>query len=403
MLTLLALFMMSCASSSQVGKTSSWNDEIYGSTSKPQTSQLAQNKAQSVTPEKKVNSNYANLEQKYSDVIEINMDSIKNDTVIYRAEDTNPYSRILSDSYQESYERRLRGLSDPYYGMNNWSTYYSDDYWYAQAYDPAFYNIVVMGGQVWVEPWYISNMFGYPTSNFYFGFGFTWALPSWHYYNWYNCGGNYWAYNYHPWYGRRSAGTTDNTITRRNTSAISGVTGRQTGISGRGEGSKTSGTNPIVSTRNTQTRVTPTYESGSRSGSRGSQVAVTRREGSSRSERPTREIGVSEPTRRTYNQTNERTRTSTDYSARRNEGSQNSNVSGTSRSNSGNRGATPTYNRPERVSSPTTSSSRSNDSYRQSGSDNRSSSSGSTYSGSTSRSSSSSGSSSGSNSNSRRR
>ena len=73
MLTLLGLFMMSCASSSQVGKTSSWSDEIYGSTSKPQTSQLAQNEVKNVTPEKKVNSNYANLEKKYADVIEINM------------------------------------------------------------------------------------------------------------------------------------------------------------------------------------------------------------------------------------------------------------------------------------------------------------------------------------------
>ena len=48
MLTLLGLFMMSCASSSQVGKTSSWSDEIYGSPAKPQTSQIAKNEEQNV-------------------------------------------------------------------------------------------------------------------------------------------------------------------------------------------------------------------------------------------------------------------------------------------------------------------------------------------------------------------
>jgi hypothetical protein len=95
---------------------------------------------------------------------------------VYEAEDTNPYSRILSDSYEESYERRLRGLEDPQYRIENWSVYYSDDYRYAQAYDPSFYKVVVMGSNVWVEPWYVYNSFGWPRSSLYFGFGFGWDI-----------------------------------------------------------------------------------------------------------------------------------------------------------------------------------------------------------------------------------
>ncbi len=432
MLTLLGLFMMSCASSSQVGKTSSWSDEIYGSPAKPQTSQIAKNEEQNSTSEKKENSNYANLEQKYADVIEINMDSIKNDTVIYKAEDTNPYNRILSDSYQESYERRLRGLSDPYYGMENWSTYYSDNYWYAQAYDPYFYNIVVMGNQVWVEPRYISAMFGWPRRSFSvgFGFGFGWNYGYWNYDPWYwSYPYNYNHYGYNPYYtdsywwgwnngywtGNSSNNISNNSYYGRRVNGTNNYTARRTGISTTTDGSQTvvsrrrdgsnSSLNPIVSTRRTQTRVTPTYESnGRRESNLNNQASSnTRRvDGTNTrrvSERPTREIGVSEPTRRTYNQSSGRTRTSTESTYRRSEGSQNSNASGTSRTSSGNRNSTPTYNRPERVSTPTntTSSSRNNESYRQSGSDSRSSSSGSSQSGSRSSSSSSSSSSSGSN------
>lgn len=371
MLTLVGFITMSCTSSLQVSNSSSWNDEIYGSSSKPQTSQLALNNENKIIADKKVDSNLNQLEQKYADVIEINMDSIKNDTIIYKAEETNPYERILSDSYQDSYERRLRGHQDPRYGMENWSAYYSSDYWFAQAYDPYYYNIVVMGDQIWVEPRYISAMFGWPRTNFSFGFGWNygyWNYNSWYWnlpynYNYYGYNNSYWSgwndgywhgsnnnnyYGNNYYYGRRSTGTTDNTITRRNTSAISGVTGNQTTVTGRRDGARTSGTNPVVSTRNTQTRVTPTYGSGSRSESRGNQVAVSRREGSSRSERPTREIGISEPTRRSYNTTYDRSRTTSDNSRT---------TTGTRQATSTSRGAsTPTYNSPGRVSTPSTTS-----------------------------------------------
>ncbi len=81
---------------------------------------------------------------------------------------SNPYDAILADDYQSAYERRLRGFSSPTYNMP--SSYYnyrvSDAYFYASAYDPTFYNVMVMGDQVWVEPRYITSMFG------------TWGMPS---------------------------------------------------------------------------------------------------------------------------------------------------------------------------------------------------------------------------------
>lgn len=427
LLTLIGLFAMSCTSSLQVSNTSSWNDEIYGASPKPQTSQLAVNENIKNTPEKKVDSDLNKLEQKYSDVLEINMDSIKNDTLIYKAEETNPYKRILSDSYEDSYERRLNGFKDPKYGIENWTVYHSDDWFYAQAYDPAFYNIIVMGDQIWVEPRYISLSFGWPHSHLYYGFG--WNYSYWNsYYSW-NWGWSY-PYNYYnpyaynPWYnnsywsgwndgywygnnnntnyyyGRRSSGTTDYSVTRRGANGNIQTTENQTIYTGRRRGgTNENSANAIVSTRRTQTRVTPTYESTSRrEGSSTDQAVATRRGGSNRTDgsitrtdRPTREIGITEPTRRTYNPTYERSRTTGGESTRRTERTFNNGNSITRQPSTTSRtSTTPTYNRPSRVSTPSTTSG-GNDSYRTRSSETRSSSgSGSTYSPSRSSSSSSS-------------
>lgn len=378
-LTLLGLFMMSCASSSQVGKTSSWGDEIYGSPAKPQTSQLVKNEGQNSAPEKKANTNYANLEQKYSDVIEFNMDSIKNDTVIYKAKDTNPYSRILSDSYQESYERRLRGIEDPYYRLSNWFAYNSDDYWYAQAYDPYFYRTVVMGSQVWVEPWYISAMFGWPRTNLsmgYSGFYFHWNYPylgiaspwysspywsDWHfnwpsYTTWCNPDNNV-TNNYY--YGRRSGINTQNAMTRRSAAGTERISDPQTVSSRRSIAGSNATENPITSSRRTQTRVAPTYEDRTHRGNSTERYTATsnrsQNKNTTQTQRPTRNVGVSEPTRRsTFNSSTSRYRSS---SSNKIEGADNS--SGTSRQTSTTSrvsNPSPTYNRPGRVSTPPSSS-----------------------------------------------
>lgn len=412
MLTLSGLIMVSCTSSLQVSNSSSWNDEIYGTTAKPQTQQVAQNESNANLPGKKVDSNLNQLEQKYSDVLATNTDSIKSDTVVYKDEETNPYRRVLSDSYEESYERRLRGFEDPWYGMNNWSVYLSDDYRYAQAYDPAYYRVVVMGNQVWVEPWYISAMFGWPRTSFSigWGYGYGWNYSYWNYYPWHWYWGwdypyNYYSYGYSPWYsssywwgwnngyyygsnvdngnyyyGRRSLGTTNNTFTRRTSTGITKASDDQIASTRRRDGTSTTSTNPIVSTRRTQTRVTPTYENGS------TQVAGSRRRtttGTSgvttQNEHPTRTIGISEPTRRSYNSSYDRPRTSSgNETSRRVENSNSTSRTVTRQAGTTQRGSsTQTYNRPNRVSTPSGSG---NDNYRRSSGNSTSGGSGKSYS-----------------------
>ena len=74
----------------------------------------------------------------------------------------NTYNNIYVDDYQSAYERRLRGFSSPTYKMpSSYYDYrYGDSYFLTLAYDPAFYTVMVVGDQVWVEPRYITAMFG---------------------------------------------------------------------------------------------------------------------------------------------------------------------------------------------------------------------------------------------------
>ena len=121
----------------------------------------------------------------------------------------NPYDAVLADDYQSAYARRLYGFSSPSYRMpSSYYTFrYTDAYQYASAYDPSFYNIMVSGDQVWVEPKYITSMFGswgaavvVPTYSWYYG----WIRPSysWWYgyprYSWYDWG---WGVGYDPYWG----------------------------------------------------------------------------------------------------------------------------------------------------------------------------------------------------------
>lgn len=459
-LTLAVFMLASCSAGLQVSDTSSWNDEIYGNNNKKITKTEVDNVQQAAPSEKQ--SKLSQMDSKYAEALKALEDSSKNDTIVYKAEGTNPYRKILSDSYRESYERRLRGFEDPRYGNENWSIFYSDDWRYAMAYDPSYYRVVVMGNNVWVEPWYIYNSFGWPRSRFYFGFGFGWGYAPWNSYYlgyfwdpWYY---NPWYYN--PWYyspyvasnaywlgwynatyywdkftpnsnryyyGRRG-NTTNNTnqyVGGRSTSVIP-VDG-QIVTSRRSRTDVPAETNPVVTTRETQTRVTPTYEtrrSEGRTNSTGNQTVV-RRVGtstrvsngtgdfsSSRTTRPTREIGISEPTRRGTTPTHERPRNgnSGEYnSTRRVENpSTRSTITRNPSTKTPTRTTTPTYNRPNRVSTPSSQPSTRNYNYeRPRSSSNSSSSRGSSVyrssSGSSSNSSSSSSSSSSGSSTTRRR
>lgn len=126
------------------------------------------------------------------------------------------YVSIVADSYESAYARRLQGFRSPSYRLPSsyYDFRYGEAYSYATAYDPAFYNIMVSGDQVWVEPKYISSMFGswgatnvtIAVGNWYYGwaspyyynYSAWWGYPrySWWDWNWHVC------YNpYHSWWG----------------------------------------------------------------------------------------------------------------------------------------------------------------------------------------------------------
>lgn len=128
------------------------------------------------------------------------------------------FESVLADDYESAYARRLFGFSSPTYRMpSSYYTYrYSDAFRYASAYDPAFYNVMVSGDMVWVEPKYITSMFGtwgasvMPTYSWYYGWGNpyagTWWGSPYHYpwsSYWYSGIYNpyfYWGYPYYPYY-----------------------------------------------------------------------------------------------------------------------------------------------------------------------------------------------------------
>jgi hypothetical protein len=119
----------------------------------------------------------------------------------------NPYDAILVDDMGEARERRLEGIANPWYRV---AGYYnvrnSDALWYASAYDPAFYTVVVMGDDVWVEPNYIAASFGYRNSiwgnSWYSGFGFPHYNPyAWSFSPHYSYYSGYLSGFYHGYYG----------------------------------------------------------------------------------------------------------------------------------------------------------------------------------------------------------
>ena len=138
---------------------------------------------------------------------------------------SNPYEDIVADTYESAYARRLRGFESPTYRMPSsyYNFRYGGSFTYATAYDPAFYNIIISGDQVWVEPKYITSMFGtwggsvyvdpwyYGWTRPYWGawgpsfsfgsWGWSFGWNSWHN-PWYGPGWGPWYSSwYDPWYG----------------------------------------------------------------------------------------------------------------------------------------------------------------------------------------------------------
>lgn len=122
------------------------------------------------------------------------------------------YSGVLADSYESAYARRLKGFRSLSYKMPSsyYDLRYSPEYQYLTVYDPMNYNIVVMGDEVWVEPKYISSMFGtwgspgfsltIGSGGWYGGFYYDWLWPTNYYYSWWGYPHySWWDYNYY-WY-----------------------------------------------------------------------------------------------------------------------------------------------------------------------------------------------------------
>ena len=124
------------------------------------------------------------------------------------------YQSIVANDYESAYARRLYGFNSPSYRMPSsyYDLSYSRNLTYAMAYDPSLYNIMVSGNQVWVEPKFITSMFGsWGATNVTFGlyaspwnYGWSYRVDpfyysSWGYphYSWYDWN---WTICYNPWY-----------------------------------------------------------------------------------------------------------------------------------------------------------------------------------------------------------
>lgn len=139
----------------------------------------------------------------------------------YVSEGEEPnFNSVLASDYQSAYARRLYGFNSPSYCLP--SSYFAlstnDAFFYASAYDPAFYNVMLSGDQIWVEPKYVTSMFGswgatnitygIYSSPWHYGWSFHtppcyyswWGYPSYSWYDWnWNICYNPWHYDW--WYG----------------------------------------------------------------------------------------------------------------------------------------------------------------------------------------------------------
>ncbi len=122
---------------------------------------------------------------------------------------------ILVRDYDEAYRRRQSGRASITYRMPSSYTNYltGDSYLATLSYDPSIYNVMVMGDQIWVEPKYVTAMFGTwitPTVSFgvtvglpYYSSWYAWNAPyyswnRWYWNDWYWGRPSYW---YGGWYG----------------------------------------------------------------------------------------------------------------------------------------------------------------------------------------------------------
>ena len=199
-----AMIMTSCASAWQ---STAYSDDLYAVHNKIAIAE--RQKAEAELAKAQYEAQQAQYE---ATLAKIKAEAAKKGITVSDDSAFNGYNAVLADSYESAYARRLYGFSSPTYRMPSsyYSLRYSDAFHYASAYDPAFYNIMISGDMVWVEPKYITSMFGswgamaVPTYGWYYGWNdpyFYWGSPyrydwRWNFYYGYN---PYWGWGY-PYY-----------------------------------------------------------------------------------------------------------------------------------------------------------------------------------------------------------
>lgn len=203
-----SVLMTACAAAWQ---SSSYSDDLYSVHNK-----IAIANAQKAEAELAKAQYEAQQAQYEATLAQIKAEAAKQGYTVNEGGTYNSYDSVLADSYESAYARRLYGFSSPTYRMPSsyYNLRYSDAFFYASAYDPVFYNVMVSGDMVWVEPKYITSMFGswgavaVPSYGWYYGWNdpFYWGRPYRYSWSW-NWGWNYpyywgWGYPY-PHYPHR--------------------------------------------------------------------------------------------------------------------------------------------------------------------------------------------------------
>ena len=241
MLAVLTVALVSSCTSTLYTSSGSAYDDLYAAhdrtaIAKRQQAEAEARKAEAEARRAKYEAEQAELEAKIAEfnaAAKAKATHVDSDGVIvvdddYAASQGNNYTNFVADDYESAYARRLRGFNSITYRMPSsyFNLRYGSNYSLAVSYDPAFYNVMVSGDQVWVEPKYITSMFGsWGASNvtfalhspWYYGWGgfydpwyySSWGFPhySWYDWNWSICYGPSWGFGlswgwggyYRPW------------------------------------------------------------------------------------------------------------------------------------------------------------------------------------------------------------
>ena len=243
MLAMLTAALASSCSSTLYTSSGSAYDDLYAAHDRTaianrQKAEAEARKAEAEARRAKYEAEQAEFEAKLAELqaaAKANATRVDSDGVIVVDDDyaalqgsRNNYTNFVADDYESAYARRLRGFNSITYRMPSsyFNLRYGSNYSLAVSYDPAFYNVMVSGDEVWVEPKYITSMFGsWGASNvtfalhspWYYGWGgfydpwyySSWGFPhySWYDWNWSICYGPSWGFGlswgwggyYRPW------------------------------------------------------------------------------------------------------------------------------------------------------------------------------------------------------------